>query len=264
VVSGAVGGSLYFKGDSLTINPNTSISGDLNYDSPIRATIGDAVTITGQVNWKRTEADEAAAKHEGGFWSALTWVASAKGYLVWNIISSLLVLIFILIPFPTWLVLIIFWFILVTAGNLTLLLSRPLGYATESVLSERFFPSMGLGFIIFFLAPIMAVVLFFTLLLAPLALALTMLFGVAVFFGGIYINIYIGRRICMLFGRGAKNSPGYLCFTIGMTVLLLLSIIPVLGYLIVCVSLMTGVGALLYALWRPKLSPAAEAVAVAG
>lgn len=255
VISGVVGGALYFEGDSLTINPNTVINGDLNYNSPSRATISDAVTINGEVNWKKTEESKSAKDDDGGFWAILTWIASVKGYLIWNIFSSLLVLIFILIPFPVWLVLITFWFILVAAGNLTLLITKARAYATEAVLGNRLFPSMGLGFIIFFLTPIVAIVLFFTLLLAPLAMVLSMLFGIAVFAGGIYISLYVGRRICLLFGQGAKNTPGFLCYTIGMSVLLILSLIPILGYLIILVSLLTGVGALVQTFWRPKSRP---------
>jgi hypothetical protein len=255
VVSGTIGGDLIFKGDSLTISPNTVINGNVSYDSPSRATIGEAATIHGQVNWKKTEREKPADDAGGGFWAALIWIASIKGYLVWSIVSSLLILVFILIPFPTWLAALTFWFILAAAGNLTLLLTRSKAYATESVLRNRLFPSMGLGFIIFFMAPVIALVLFFTILLSPLALIITMLFGIAVFIGGIYASLYLGRSICVLLNPGARHSPGYLCFTIGMTILLLLSLIPILGYIIMFVVLMTSVGALVQALWRPRTEP---------
>jgi len=263
VVSGNIGGDLIFYGDSLTINPNTSIGGDLDYNSANRANISSGVIIKGQVNWQKPEEQKEQKSERGGFWSTLTWIASVKGYLVWNIVSSILVLAFIIIPFPAWLITITFWFILVTAGNLTILATKPKALAAEAILEQRFFPSMGLGFIVFMLIPIIAIVFFFTILLAPLAMALSMLFGVAVFLGGVYISFYVGRRICMLFSRGAKGTPGYLCYTIGMSVLLLLSLIPILGYLIIFVALLTGVGALVQVPWGPRPEPSAQAV-VAG
>jgi hypothetical protein len=256
VVSGTIGGNLEFSGDSLTINPNTVINGDVNYDSPARAAISDAATINGQVNWKKTEVEAEDTKKGGGFWSAITWIGSARGFLAWNIFSSLVALVFILLPFPGWLVFVTFWVIMVASGNILLVITRTKAFATEGVLGRRFFPSMGLGFIIFFLTPVIAIVLFFTILLGPLALALSMLFGIAVFAGGIYACLYVGRRVCMLFSAGAKNSSGYLCYTIGMTALLILSIIPILGYLMILAALMTGVGGLAQTFWRPKAEAA--------
>jgi len=263
IISGNIGGDLSFQGDSLTINPNTTIGGDVNYISPSRANIGSAATIGGQIDWKRAEEEKAEKPRKGGFWSTLTWIASVKGYLLWNILSSLLILIFMLIPFPAWLVTITFWLILAISGNLTILLTKPRAYAAEGVLDQRLFPSMGMGFIAFLLIPVIAIVFLLTILLAPLAMVLTMLFGIAVFIGGVYMGLYVGRRICMLFGRGAKNTPGYLCYTIGMSILMLLSFIPILGYIIIFVALMTGVGAVIQAFWKSKPESSAQAIASA-
>jgi hypothetical protein len=260
VVSGNIMGNLDFQGDSLTINPNTTINGNINYDSPTRANISDAATVNGQVNWQKSEEKPSEKSEKHGFWSTLTWIASVKGYLVWSILSSSLILIFILIPFPAWLTSITFWFILLTAGNLMILFAKPTAHLAESIIEKRLFPSMGLGFIIFMIVPVISIVFFFTILLAPLAMTLTMLFGVAVFVGGVYICLHIGRRICSLFSKGAKGTPGYLCYSIGMSVLLLLSLIPILGYLITFVALLTGVGAIAQALWKPRPESEAQAI----
>ena len=250
VMSGNIGGDLNFRGDSLTVNPNTVIRGNLNYDSPARAVISEGASILGQVNWKKTEADEEPEKESGsGFWGILTWLISVRGYLIWSIALSLVIFVFSVIPFPAWLVILTLWFSLAVSGNIAILLSRPKARATEKVLADRFFPSMGLGFILFFVTPIAVLIMFFTFVAAPLALILTMLFGTAVFAGGIYSSLYLGRRVCGFFGAGAKNTPGYLCYTVGMTILLAVSLIPVLGYLIVMVTIMAGLGSLVQTFW---------------
>jgi hypothetical protein len=79
-----------------------------------------------------------------------------------------------------------------------------------------------------------------------------MLFGIAIFAGGIYASLHLGRRVCGIFGSSSGNTPGYLCFTIGMTILLALSFIPVLGYIIILAALMAGLGSLAQTFWGER------------
>lgn len=254
VVSGFIGGNLQFEGDSLTINPNTVISGDLIYSSPERAVIGAGTVISGKTDWKKMEDIEKPDRRDsgGGFWGALTWVVSLKGYLILASFMSLAVLAMNLIPFPAWLGVAFFWAAMVLCGNVVIFMARKRASAAERVIGERLFPSMGLGFIIFFLTPMVSLVLFFTALASPLAVALIMVFGIATFVGSIYISLFIGRRICGIFSTGGANTPGYLCYTIGMTVLLAVSLIPYLGYIVVLAALMTGLGGLVQTFWGPR------------
>ena len=105
-------------------------------------------------------------------------------------------------------------------------------------------------------------VLFLTIVAAPLAPMLIMLFGVALFTGGAYASLYVGRRICAIFNPQSTGTPGYLCFTIGMTIILLLSALPYLGYLIALLAFMTGLGGLVQSYIKPKMGlPTADAAA---
>jgi hypothetical protein len=253
VISGHVGGNLNFHGDSLTINPNTVINGDLNYNSPSRATIAAGSVINGNINWKKTEVEKGQEKRKGNFWTALTWIISLRGYFILSTLISIAIIVFSLIPFPGWIVLIFLWITLVVSGNIIILMARQKASATTKVLDLRFFPSMGLGFIIFLLTPVVAMILFFTILAAPLSPILMMLFGAATFAGGVFASLFLGRRICRLFGKAADNTPGYLCYSIGVTVILLLSFIPIFGYLLVLVALMTGLGGLMQTFGKSKV-----------
>ena len=60
--------------------------------------------------------------------------------------------------------------------------------------------------------------------------------------------LFIGRKIWGLLGIG-DAKPGYLCFTIGIIILVALSFIPVIGYLLSMLVLMMGLGGLALALF---------------
>jgi hypothetical protein len=244
VISGRVGGNLFFQGDSLTINPNTVIEGNVEYHSHSRAMIAPGSLVKGQITWKRSEAEKPQENNNGNLWTAITWIVSLRGYFVISALFSVVIIVLTLIPFPGLLALIFLWIILAVSGNIIILLTKSKAMATEKVLEARLFPSMGLGFIIFFLTPVVAMILFFTILAAPLAPILLMLFGIATFAGGIFSSLYVGRRICGIFKQGASNTPGYLCYTTGMTILVVLSAIPIVGYLIVLMAVMAGLGGL--------------------
>ena len=258
VVSGIIGGNLTFNGDSLTINPNTTIAGNLNYSSPNRASIGEGSAISGEVTWKRDE-EQKPEKEEGNAWTTLTWLISVRGYIIFSSVLWLIILILSIIPVPWWLISIFLWFTLAVSGNILIVLNKRRAWATEKILKDRLFPSMGLGFIIFFLVPVVTLILFMTAVAAPLAMILIMLFGIAMFIGGIYASLFFGRLLCKMMGAGSANAPGNLCFTIGMTIMVVLSFIPVLGYIIMMIILMTGLGALIQSYTRAGQTDTASA-----
>jgi hypothetical protein len=253
VISGKVGGNLEFRGDSLTINPNTVIAGDVNYNSPTRATIASGSVISGNVNWKKADTEKQKEKKKSNFWTALTGIISLRGYFIISTFLSVAIIVLTLIPFPSWVLLIVLWFVLAVSGNLLILILKSKALTTIKVLDVRLFPSMGLGFIIFFLTPIVALILFFTVLAAPLSPLLIMLFGAATFAGGIFASLFLGRRICHLFSPVSDNTPGYLCYTMGMTVILFLSFVPILGYILVLLAFMTGLGGLVQTFGKNKI-----------
>jgi hypothetical protein len=260
-LSGKVGGNLEFKGDSLTINPNAVVTGNINYYSPIRAVISPGSVVSGKINWDKAEIRK---ENNGGSLRIIpTWIISVRGYFILSTIIAAVVIAVTFAKLPTWFMLISLWLILAVSGNILILVSKSKARSTENVLRSRLFPSMGLGFIFFFLTPILASMLLFTVLAAPLAPLVLMLFGVAIFAGAIYASLFVGRRICSIFSPASGSTPGYLCYTIGMTVILLLSAIPVAGYLIMLIVLMTGFGGLLQTYLKPKIEMGAAGIAAA-
>jgi hypothetical protein len=252
-VSGAIAGDLNFEGDSLSIIPNTSINGNLNYKSASRATIGEGVKIGGQINWTRAELEKKPHKEsKSGLGLIMSWVVSLKGYLIYLILLSVILLVAGIMPVPSWLAILFIWIILGVCGNLVIFLSKRRAMATEMTLASRLFPSLGLGFILLFLVPVVALIIFFTIIGAPLAMLLMMFFGIALFVGGIYVCLFAGRQLCKIFTPRSTNTPGYLCFTIGMIILVVLSFIPIFGYILTLAVMMLGLGGLVLAYWNSR------------
>jgi hypothetical protein len=245
---GSVAGCFCFEGGSLVIGPNAVIEGDLIYETPEKADISTSARITGEVKWTRTERKE---REESGwitFGKISTWLISHRGYFLFMTVISLGLFIGSAIPFPAVMSMIILWIMLAISGNILILLSKSMALRTEQTLSARLFPSLGFGFVILLLAPIVSVVLLLTIIGAPLGAVLILLFGAGCFAGGIYASLFIGRKIFELLGI-SRGRPCYLCFTIGMVILVALSFIPIVGYLLSMLVIMTGLGGLTLALF---------------
>ena len=246
--TGSVSGCFRFEGGDLVIGPDAVIEGDLIYETPDKADISSSARITGEVRWTRAERKESEESGWVTFGKVSTWLISHRGYFLFMTIISLLIFIVSAIPFPAVMSMVVLWIMLAISGNILILLSKGMALSTEQSLTTRLFPSLGIGFVILFLAPIVAVVLLLTIIGAPLGAVLILLFGAGCFAGGIYASLFIGRKICELLGIGG-GKPGYLCFTIGMVILVALSFIPVIGYLLTMVVLMMGLGGLTLALF---------------
>jgi hypothetical protein len=246
--SGSVAGSFRFKGEKLTIGPDAVIEGSLIYETPDKADISNSARIAGDVRWTRTEPREKERNPWVTLGRIFAWLISHRGYFLFMTVVSLGLFIGLAIPFPAGLAMVISWIMLAVSGNILILLSKRLALRAEQNLNARLFPSLGIGFAILLLTPIVAVVLLLTIIGAPLGAVLILLFGVGSFAGGIYAALFIGRKICGLLGIGDAR-PGYLCFTIGMVILVALSFVPVIGYLLSMLVIMMGLGGLTLALF---------------
>ncbi len=246
--SGSVAGCFCFEGRDLVIGPDAVIQGNLIYETPEKADISSSARITGDVKWTRIERKEREQSGWVTFGKVFAWLISHRGYFLFMTVVSLGLFIGLAIPFPAGLSMVILWIMLAISGNILILLSKRMALRTEQNLNARLFPSLGIGFAILFLAPIVAVVLLLTIIGAPLGAVLILLFGAGSFAGGIYAALFIGRKICGLLGIG-DSRPGYLCFTIGMVILVALSFIPIIGYLLSMLVIMLGLGGLTLALF---------------
>jgi len=228
----------------LIIGPGANIEGDLIYSSSIKAEISDAAVIMGDIKWEEVLPDKGRNISQLTMGKFLSWLISIRGYLLMNILVALVVFIFTVIPFPTVISIIILSIMFLISGNIILLFTKEKASQFEKVLDKQLLPSMGVGFIIFLLGPIIILVMLLTFVAVPLGVLLMLLFGVAAFFGGIYTTLFVGRKLMLLMGASAPSKPGNLYYSLGTVILSILIFVPFLGYIISTLLLITGMGGL--------------------
>jgi cytoskeletal protein CcmA (bactofilin family) len=242
-ILGFVGGDVDFKNGHLEIGPDAVIEGDIYYKSSHKATISKSARISGEINWEEVEEDKGGGSELtlGRFFA---WLFSVRGYLLILTVVSLLSLIFSVIPFPAALSVIFYSIVFLISGNVVILLTKERLKATMATINNRFLPSLGLGFVVFFVVPVISLVILFTFLGAPLGIALLFLFGVALLIGSVYAAAFFGSKFWRIVGRKDEDGSPYLNYSTGIVLLVILSFIPILGYLLVTAVIMTGLGGL--------------------
>jgi hypothetical protein len=242
VISGRVGGDLKFENGRLTIGPEAVIEGNVLYKSSTKAEISNSAMIGGEVNWEELEETGGHGNTEFALGKIFAWVFSARGYLLLAGLVSLLTLIVSIIPLPGWLSAIFYSVVFLISGNILILLTRERTKTTIRMIEEKLLPSLGLGFVIFFVVPIVSLVVLFTFIGALLGIIFLFIFGVAAFAGSVYVSTWFGAFIWRLLGVGKCSE--HLCFSTGIILILVLSYIPIFGYLLATAALMIGLGGL--------------------
>ena len=245
-LTGSVAGNCSFQGRELVIGPNAVINGDLTYESLEKADIPTSARIAGEVKWTPSESK---VKKEPALFTVtrvFSWLIPHRAYFLGLTAISLLFFIGSAIPYPAGLSLFVLWISLLISGYLLLLFTGGLSARTEKVLKEKTLPSIGLGFAIMLLTPIVSMILLLTIFFGGMVV---LLYGVACFVGAVYASLFIGRRICILLNIGSESSKGYGCYSLGVVLLVALSYIPIIGYLLMLVVVMMGLGGLALAVF---------------
>jgi len=242
-ISGYVAGDVWFEDGKLEIGPDAVIDGNVYYKSVHKADISKSARISGEVNWEELEEKKGGGTDitMGKFFA---WVFSVRGYLLLTTLVSLLSLIFSAIPFPAGLAIIFYSIVFLISGNVIILLTRERMRITLATMDDRLLPSLGLGFVIFFVVPVISIVVLCTFLGAPLGIALLFLFGIALLAGTVYAAAFLGSRFWRIVGRKKDEGSPHLFYSTGIVLLIILSFIPILGYLLVTAVIMTGLGGL--------------------
>jgi hypothetical protein len=99
--------------------------------------------------------------------------------------------------------------------------------------------------------PVLVAVSFATIVTIPTGLGLFLfVLPVLGFLGYIVVGIRIGDAIVGATRKSVETGHPYLAAAVGITVLVLISMIPVLGGLVALISGFLGAGAILVASWR--------------
>lgn len=212
-VGGPVGKNVEVATDSLSLEPKAAIAGDLRYQSGVDVQKQPGAVVSGST--KRTEAEKASEKNNTG----LKTVAAA-----WTFLSMLILGLLILRFAPT-----------ASTGTAGIVLARPIIGGV-------------VGLTALIVAPVVSIMLLFTVIGIPLGLMLG-----AAYLAGLYLaQIPVALAVGELFYRGQPKRPNrYILLTLGLLILILISVLPIVGALVQFFAVMIGFGSFfLYAQMR--------------
>lgn len=197
-INGPVNGTVtIWNVQTLSVGPAAVVRGSISYGSPNQASISPQAQING-VSWRQTVADVPEKKTSTGFsWlNALGWIAA--GLLLWAIC---------------------YW-----------VSPRLLPNMGETVLKSPG-STLGWGFLALLLTPLAGLLLAVTIIGIPLAIIILFLYVFILFASKILAGDVIGRYLAQYFGW-ENRMPFFFSFMIAFLVLILLSKLPVVGFLI--------------------------------
>ncbi|AMO22007.1 hypothetical protein GCM10027034_22860 [Ramlibacter solisilvae] len=266
-VEGRIEGGLKGSGDSITINgevrgdvdvaaaqvelgPAAKIGGALRYKSPAVLKQAPGATVGGAVTRDADSKRPSQAASMPGKWNPHRgeWHYERRGTgIVGGILSYLGLL----------------------ACGALLLLVAPV-FSTQAPERIRSTPwvSLGIGFATVFAAPVLAVLLFVTLLGIPLGFIVLALYPVLLLAGFVVGTLFIGRLVFKPLRRdeppGFGTAIGW--FALALLMVLLLAWVPVAGGILLALVTFAGIGACAVELYgrrktAPPLPPAGAATA---
>jgi hypothetical protein len=231
-------GDIYVLDGDVTIRG--TVTGDVvvaDGDVTIRGTVeGDVVTVTGQATLGRrgnvrgdiTYADNEPVQTPG---SQVGGEVKKFDVADAGILGAIATLIGITVS-------------LFLLGLLLLLLAPRAADAVARTAREKALVSFGVGFLAFFLIPIIAFAALFTVVGIPLGIILLLLVLPLYAISYVTAAFALGRRII----KGSR----ILAFLVGLVILGLLSLIPIVGSLIGLLATMFGLGLLLLTMLRAR------------
>lgn len=202
--------------EKITVTSNAIINGTLAYWSTQDANISEDATVTGGVLVKEQPADINPEQAQEEAENALR--AFITTYRVISLLSTLIVGLLFLHFFP----------------NLT--------QKVSNIAKTQIAKSFVVGLVALIVTPIVAIVLFVTVVGIPLALALLFAYGIALYISKIFIALAIGQRIALLLN--SKPRPAF-TLLIGLIAYGIVISIPLVGSLLGMIAAIVGFGAIL-------------------
>jgi hypothetical protein len=230
-VDGRVGRNVRVGGGSLQLNDGAVVGGNLIYTSNQQAAIAGGATVRGTI--------QRHAPQRMDIWPA----AGPFGRTGDSVIG--------------WLRTLIGLFVL---GLLFILLAPRFGRRTVGTLGGSPWASLGLGIALLICVPIAALIVFVVGLFVGgwwLALILLALYGIALVLSVAVAGLFLGRWMLARVGRGP--APLVWALLPGLVLLLLVSLVPVVGGLVIALAMFCGLGALVLTAVRSSGMPPATA-----
>jgi hypothetical protein len=219
----AVGNDVNVYTSNLSIVPSAKIVGDLNYWSENELQLSSEASISGTTTYHYVEPSKYESKKP---------VEKIESEKILGIMTagSLMFGLYVLM-------------IQLLIGLLVIKLTPVFMKETTEVISSRPLASLGMGFLIVLLLPIVFILLLISIIGIPLAFALIV--GMILYWivSGIAIALFVGLKAQHYFGK--QKTSLYWSYLIGLIIMTLIGLIPVINFLVGMISFFIGTGALL-------------------
>ena len=234
VLNGEVTGDVHLAGEQIELGPTAKIGGALSYVSAAGLKQASGATIGGATTREERSADQDGHRrgdHGDDDWhmqmqgTGPGWVGGVVGFLALLAFAALFVLVF-----PVF------------------------AARAPDTLKNSPWLALALGFAALLAVPLLAVLLFITLLGIPLGMAVMALYPALLMTGFIVGVLFIARLVQTALGKGAPDSfaktIGY--FALALLLVLLVAMIPFIGALVSAVVMLLGLGGVALELHRRR------------
>ena len=224
-INGVVHGDAEIRADDLVDGPDTKIGGRLIYRGPRPPELAEGAVVSGGVEFH----EHKRARFFSDAGQRFERAAQGVGSILW-FLGVFLAAAFFLLVFPG-----------VSARAADLLGREPL-------------KSIGLGLAILICTPFVGLSLVLTIVGIPLALLLIPLYLLLVFLGWVVVAVFIGDKGLSLIHGSQPPSTAWRLFALflALIALWLITRIPFFGGLFGLVALLSGIGALVWQVWRRR------------
>ncbi len=210
-MDGTIAGNAEISTDGgMRLGPDAHIGGDLFYEGPSEIDVPDG-TVAGDVTFQRVVDEEIDF---GGFLGGAGILFHVLGFIA-----------------------------ALVAGTIIVALTKDHAGRTAEIIRTKPLKSLGIGFVTFICMPIVLLVLLVFILTIPLMFVVGFAYGIALYIAKFYFSIWLGNLILKRGGRtDVSPIPSML---LGLTIVYLVTAIPVVGTLVGVVIIFFGLGALM-------------------
>jgi cytoskeletal protein CcmA (bactofilin family) len=213
-LNGTIGGDAYVSTDGgIAMGDDAAIGGDLRYEGPAKIEFSEGA-VKGAITFKTKDKEIQDIQSKLSHFS--------------NVFKNVLHFLFYLAA--------------LIAGSVLFAFTKDHANRTAQILRTKPLKSLGIGFIAFICVPILAVILLVLILTIPLSWILVLAYLIALYIAKFYVGTWLGKMILRKRAPDASPIPPML---LGITILYLVTWIPILGALVTFLTWFFGLGALL-------------------
>lgn len=217
-LTGSIGNDLkLWEINNLNLAPSAVVGGSLIYKSPQQAQIASGAKISGETRWEQSiinQTPQRSAQHAFSWVSLLIWFAT--GLVLWG-----------------------FGFLLFPA----------LWQRLSATVQEAPGASLGWGLLLLVTLPLIMLVFMVTVIGIPLALIILFVYILVIMLAKVILGDILGRYLLKSFNWEGKLSM-WLGFMLGFALVLLLSKIPIVGFVVSLAAACIAMGTIAISLYN--------------